>query len=64
MWIVNPRIIRISLDDNLFMTADIASQVGEVVPGSVFNILDYLSGSWKRQTDALKPMVLSADVKM
>jgi hypothetical protein len=56
-------IIRISLDDNSFMTADIASQVGEVVPGSVFNILDYLSGSWKRQTDALKPMILSADVK-
>ncbi len=56
-------LIRISLDDNSFMTADIASQVGEVVPGSVFNILDYLSGSWKRQTDALKPMVLSADVK-
>ena len=56
-------LIRISLDDNSFMTADIASQVSEVVPGSVFNIMDYLSGSWKRQTEALKPMVLSADVK-
>lgn len=56
-------IIRISLDDNSFMTADIASQLGEIVPGSVFNVMDYLSGSWKRQTTALKPMTLSADVK-
>lgn len=56
-------IIRISLDDNSFMTADIASQLGEIVPGSVFNVMDYLSGSWKRQTTALKPMTLAADVK-
>jgi len=56
-------IIRITLDDNSFMTADIAAQVGEVVPGSVFNIIDYLNGSWKRQNDALKPIVLSSDVK-
>lgn len=56
-------IIRISLDDNSFMTADIASQLGEIVPGSVFNVMDYLSGSWKRQTASLKPMTLSADVK-
>ncbi|MDX2071897.1 MAG: RICIN domain-containing protein [Haliscomenobacter sp.] len=56
-------LIRISLDDNSFMTADIASQLDEVVPGSVFNILDYLSGSWKRQTQFLKPITLSSGVK-
>jgi hypothetical protein len=56
-------IVRISLENNSFMTADIASQVEEIVPGSVFNILDYLSGSWKRQEDAIKPIVLSGSVK-
>ncbi|MEZ4772162.1 MAG: RICIN domain-containing protein [Bacteroidia bacterium] len=55
--------IRISLDDNSFMTADIASQLSEIIPGSVFNILDFLNGSWNRQTDLLQPITLSADVK-
>ncbi len=56
-------IVRISLEDNSFMTADIASQVEEIVPGSVFNILDYLSGSWKRQETEIKPFVISGSVK-
>ncbi|TAE60671.1 MAG: hypothetical protein EAZ89_01260 [Bacteroidetes bacterium] len=56
-------IVRISLDDNSFMTADVASQVEEIVPGSVFNILDYLSGSWKRQEASINPFVLSGSVK-
>lgn len=56
-------IVRISLDDDSFMTADIAAQINEVVPGSVFNILDYLNGSWKREQNALRPIELSSDVK-
>lgn len=54
--------VKISLEDDSFMSADIAAQLNEIVPGTIFDVNDYLNGSWKRQETFLKPITLSADV--
>lgn len=57
------KLIKVTLSDDSFMTSDIAAQVSEIIPGSVFHIEEFLKGSWKRQEDQLKPITLSTDVK-
>ncbi len=54
--------IRIRLEDNSFMTADIASQIAEIVPGTAFDFSNYLNGSWKNEENARNPITLTSSV--
>jgi hypothetical protein len=54
--------IKIRLEDNSFMTADIASQISEIVPGTAFDFSNYLNGSWKTEETSRNPITLTSSV--
>lgn len=50
---------RITLNDQGYLTLDLASQITKVLPGTAFHFADFINGSWKTITDNRTPFRVS-----
>ena len=50
---------QITLNDQGYLTLDLASQITKVLPGTAFHFNDFIDGSWKTITDNRNPFKIS-----